>query len=409
MANQISEVTRQEIIDILTVGFKDEESEEFINCYWSGRLTDMDFLSRLYDLNKIESKDARYKNAYDDIRQHRVNNNDWEDDWVFYDSRFGIKNVDDDEFLRFLSEVFHPAVRNERSNWQTALRIINKLLKIDGFELYEKEQLSGRSVYSYKKYNEKNINLLKDTTVKIDLKMVGQGSYAIVYKYKDPQYNKFFALKRAKKELDDKEIERFKREYSVLKELKSPYIIEVYSYNENQNEYIMEYMDDNLYNYIAQNNSKISMQERKGYVIQFLKGIKYIHGKDKLHRDINPKNILIKLYEDINVIKLSDFGLVKIDDSNLTSLDTNFKGWFNDPNLRLIGFSNYELCHEIYAITMTIYYILTGKTNVAEIRNKNLNYFIKKGLNPDISKRYKSVGEIIIEFNKINFEEEQTL
>ena len=45
------------------------------------------------------------------------------------------------------------------------------------------------------------------------------------------------------------------------------------------------------------------------------------------------KNILIKEYDDTLVVKLSDFGLVKIPDSTLTTVNTEFKGYFNDPAL----------------------------------------------------------------------------
>ena len=73
-----------------------------------------------------------------------------------------------------------------------------------------------------------------------DLKLIGSGSYANVYKYKDTFYNRPFILKRAKKELTDKEVARFKREFDVMNDLSSPYILEVYCYNPDKNEYIME-------------------------------------------------------------------------------------------------------------------------------------------------------------------------
>ena len=85
-----------------------------------------------------------------------------------------------------------------------------------------------------------------------DLKLIGSGSYANVYKYKDSFYNRPFILKRAKKELTDKEVARFKREFDVMNDLSSPYILEVYYYNPDKNEYIMEYMDYTLDGYIAE-------------------------------------------------------------------------------------------------------------------------------------------------------------
>lgn len=74
------------------------------------------------------------------------------------------------------------------------------------------------------------------------MRSLGDGSYARVFVYTDPTYNIPIVIKRAKPELDDDELKRFKQEFEVLKTLKSPYIIEVYSYNDVKHEYTMEFM-----------------------------------------------------------------------------------------------------------------------------------------------------------------------
>ncbi len=399
--NKITEFTRQDIVDILTSGYYDKKNNKKIQYFWSGRLDETAFLSRLYNLQEIESTDHRFKNACGDITQHRINNWDWEEDWVFYDPRFGIKNVNDKEFLRFILEIFNPAVRDESKDWEGALDKINEFLKRDGFEIYESDNISGRQIFQYRRYSETKIKLETPIDKSVNLHLIGEGSYALVYYYKDEFYDKKIVLKRAKKDLSAKELERFKIEFDELKSFKSPYIIDVYSYNCDKKEYTMEYMDFNLYNFIKQNNDKLTMIERKGYVYQIIKAFKYIHSKGRLHRDINPKNILIKIYDEVQVVKISDFGLIKREESTLTTVNTEFKGWFNDPNLRVIGFDKYSMCHEIYALTMTIYYLMTGKTNTAKIEDKNLQEFVKKGMNSDCSKRYKDVEELLKDFRKI--------
>lgn len=234
-----------------------------------------------------------------------------------------------------------------------------------------------------------------------DLKLIGSGSYANVYKYKDTFYNRPFILKRAKKELTDKEVARFKREFDVMNDLSSPYILEVYCYNPDKNEYIMEYMDYTLDGYIAAHNSTLTIVQRKGIAQQILRAFDYLHSKGHLHRDISPKNILIKEYDDTLVVKLSDFGLVKIPDSTLTTVNTEFKGYFNDPALVVEGFNTYGIVHETYALTRVIYFVMTGKTNAEKITNQNLRAFVEKGLNPDKIKRFQNIRDMISAFKAI--------
>lgn len=234
-----------------------------------------------------------------------------------------------------------------------------------------------------------------------DLKLIGSGSYANVYKYKDTFYNRPFILKRAKKELTDKEVARFKREFDVMNGLSSPYILEVYCYNPDKNEYIMEYMDYTLDGYIAAHNSTLTIIQRKGIAQQILRAFDYLHSKGHLHRDISPKNILIKEYDDTLVVKLSDFGLVKIPDSTLTTVNTEFKGYFNDPALVVEGFNTYGIVHETYALTRVIYFVMTGKTNTEKIANQNLRAFVERGLNPDKTKRFQNIRDMISAFKTI--------
>ena len=241
----------------------------------------------------------------------------------------------------------------------------------------------------------------KQQAFTFDLKLIGSGSYANVYKYKDTFYNRPFILKRAKKELTDKEVARFKREFDVMNDLSSPYILEVYCYNPDKNEYIMEYMDYTLDGYIAAHNSTLTIVQRKGIAQQILRAFDYLHSKGHLHRDISPKNILIKEYDDTLVVKLSDFGLVKIPDSTLTTVNTEFKGYFNDPALVVEGFNTYGIVHETYALTRVIYFVMTGKTNTEKITNQNLRNFVERGLNPDKAKRFQNIRDMISAFKTI--------
>ena len=138
MSNKISEITRRNIFDFLEV-------EEF---WWSGRLEEAEFLSRIYDLEKIESHDSRFENAAGDIWQHRVNNpDDWPDDWIYHDDRFNLMGCDDSVFLNFLCEMIHPLVRLNSAEINKMVQLFNDNLKVDNFEIVEKTRISDRPIF----------------------------------------------------------------------------------------------------------------------------------------------------------------------------------------------------------------------------------------------------------------------
>ena len=146
----------------------------------------------------------------------------------------------------------------------------------------------------------------------------------------------------------------------------------------------------------------MTREERINLIMQIFKGLDYIHKKGILHRDISLKNVLIKKYDGLKVIKLSDFGLVKIKKSDLTSLNTKFKGSLNDPKLDMYGgFSNYRIEHETFALTRLIYYIMTGRQRIKEKKGTLLGDFVRKGLSDKTEERFNSIDEMRIAFKKM--------
>lgn len=134
----VSYTTRRDIIDSILL--------EQVS--WSGRLEEPDFLARIFDLRAMPSKDSRFEDASGDIWQHRVNNPyDWEDDWVFHDSRFNLLHCDDEQFLRFLCETVHPAVRTDAEEAVRLVQTYNYHLRADGYEIVERTRLAGRPVF----------------------------------------------------------------------------------------------------------------------------------------------------------------------------------------------------------------------------------------------------------------------
>lgn len=285
-------------------------------------------------------------------------------------------------------------------DFNTDRSYINHINKCSSFLVSMKGSLlpDNYTPLSIKKYEPifSSLNIIRQekSLEKLNLKLIDDsGSYAQVFKYKDSFYNKHIAVKRARSNLTQIEIERFKNEFDVLKKLSSPYIIDVYQYSESNNQYSMEFADDTVYSYIS-NNPTTSISTRKKLILQILEGFTYIHSKGIFHRDVSFKNILLKHYEDVSIIKISDFGLVKSQDQFVTHSNTEVKGSLNDPALEYEGFKNYTTVHEIYALTKLIIFIMTGKTNLGNIKSSSQMTFMKKGLSPNKRERYQNINEL---------------
>ena len=388
----ITEITRRDITDIIRDGIGKGLERIYVPYY--GRLSELEFLQRLYPLQTMPSTDRRYRNAYGDIYQHTVNNDDWDNGWVLYDSRFELTHGSEDEpLLKFICEMFNPYVRKETAPWKDYLTKFNELLAPDGYELYEKRHVSGRTVYDFRRMDFIEIDSTEEH-IFAELKCIGSGSYATVSKYYDKRYDKWFAVKKAKRDLNDKELVRFRNEFDYMKTLNSLYVVEVYTYDESKNQYVMELMSESIEQYINYNNSVLTNSTRVNLIMQILRALEYIHSKGYLHRDICPKNILIKKYDDAVIVKLSDFGLVKKSESDLTSVNTDIKGYYNDPELQIVGFNHYDILHEIYALTRLIVFILTGKNNYENIKDTKIFNFLQKGTNPERNRRFQTIDEV---------------
>jgi hypothetical protein len=134
----VSEVTRRNILDRIRLS----------KLSWWGVLDEVDFLARLYDLSAMPSTDRRFDDAAADIFQHRLNNLDWDDVWVFADDRFGLRRGDDEKYLRFLCEMLHPVVRPDPDQVASLRAMFNEQLLRDGWELYSSTSISGYPVFA---------------------------------------------------------------------------------------------------------------------------------------------------------------------------------------------------------------------------------------------------------------------
>jgi tRNA A-37 threonylcarbamoyl transferase component Bud32 len=234
-----------------------------------------------------------------------------------------------------------------------------------------------------------------------NLQLIGEGAFAVVHKFVDPLYEKPFARKKLKQGLPPRDIERFRREYELTKSLSFPYILDVYSFNESDNSYTMEYCDSTLRDYIRKNNSRSTFDfvTRRRIALQFLYGLNFIHIKGHFHRDISAKNVLLKVYEAGAVsVRLSDFGLAKQAGSQFTSSDSEKAGTHIDPALD--KFKDFNELNDIYVVGFILSLIFTGKESLAT-EDPKISNIVLKCSNSNPASRYTSVKQIITALENI--------
>jgi serine/threonine protein kinase len=146
--------------------------------------------------------------------------------------------------------------------------------------------------------------------------VIGTGAYGEVYKATSNLTKELVAIKKVRADSIHEGIPATAlREISLLKELDHPNIVKLKDLIiEKRKLYlIFELLDMDLCKYFEKFKGKIEEKHIKIIAYQILLGMKECHNKRILHRDLKPKNILLKVEKDnTNVIaKLADFGLSK--------------------------------------------------------------------------------------------------
>lgn len=197
--NRISEITKRDIFDLFKNGIDipDLWETQRVTYNYFGRLEEIEFLKRLYDLKSMPSLDSKFLDAESDIWRHTVNNDDYPFCWVFEDERFQLKNGSDEIYLKFICEIFHPTVRFEKGYWKEFLAEINRLLQNDVYELYPSEKISNRDVYGWRifqpeenkmfiPYSQRNAKAIKEKKIVLSIKRSARNQiYQLLERYNE--------------------------------------------------------------------------------------------------------------------------------------------------------------------------------------------------------------------------------
>uniref|UniRef100_A0A670I219 non-specific serine/threonine protein kinase n=1 Tax=Podarcis muralis TaxID=64176 RepID=A0A670I219_PODMU len=147
------------------------------------------------------------------------------------------------------------------------------------------------------------------------IKMIGEGSFGKVFLAKGKDNNQPCVIKEVNlTKMPRKEKESSQKEVAVLSKMKHPNIVAFYTaFQENNKLYIiMEYCDggDLMKRIILQRGVLFDEDKILSWFVQISLGLKHIHDRKILHRDVKAQNIFLS--NNGVIAKLGDFGIARM-------------------------------------------------------------------------------------------------
>ena len=203
---------------------------------------------------------------------------------------------------------------------------------------------------------------------------IDRGAFGTVLHVLDIKSNQEIAVKVINKVGESLNyIEKKKEEMSILRKLNHPNIVKFYGFIETNNQFLikMEYIKYGNLKYWIENKENISEEEASIILRKILSAVEYLHSKQICHRDIKPENIMISKKNDLNSIKIIDFGLSYKNFNNL--INNDYSGTYIYMAPELIEKKLYFISVDIWSIGILMFILL----------NKGKHPFYKKGDNAD--------------------------
>lgn len=247
--------------------------------------------------------------------------------------------------------------------------------------------------------------------------VLGKGGMGVVYKARQPQLDRYVALKILPDEADKDPAfgERFSREARALAKLNHPNIVAVYDFGKAGGHYflMMEFVDGmNLRQ--LERSKPLTPQEALAITPKICDALQYAHEEGVVHRDIKPGNILI---DRRGRVKIADFGLAKLlgqerKDLSLTGEQTIMGTPHYMAPEQMNSSKTVDHRADIYSLGVVIYEMLTGELPVGRFAapskkvkmDVRIDEIVLKALESDPELRYQRIDDVKTQLDSISYQ-----
>ena len=199
------------------------------------------------------------------------------------------------------------------------------------------------------------------------LDKLGEGGMGEVFKAKHTRLDRDVALKVIRRErlANPDTVRRFRREIRAAAALAHENVVLAYDADQSGDVHFfaMEYVDGTTLDRYVREKGPLPIGEACDYIRQVAFGLQHAHERGLIHRDIKPSNLLLST---TGVVKVSDLGLVLVDDPDAESASRITKDGLT------VGTPDYvapeqarnprgaDIRADIYSLGGTFYFLLTG-------------------------------------------------
>ncbi|GAA0186299.1 non-receptor serine/threonine protein kinase [Lithospermum erythrorhizon] len=187
----------------------------------------------------------------------------------------------------------------------------------------------------------------------VPIKPIGRGSYGVVCSAINRETNEKVAIKKINDVFGDKiDAMRTLREVQLLRNIRHENVIElkdvmmpVYVNSFKDVYLVYELMDTDLHQ-IIKSPQPLSSDHCKYFLFQLLRGLKYLHSANILHRDLKPGNLLINADCEL---KICDFGLARTKNNEQLMTEYVVTRWYRAPEI-LLSCDNYGSSIDVWSV-----------------------------------------------------------